>query len=170
MYRITCWRQDLEPHLPADAADRPRAPLEPGRPNDQTRHHSGLYRPRCCRQTRRCLPAQVDPAAEIHHRVRERTCRCIRQPYIGRSAAMASRPRGEQFWVVSRHRDPPAPQSRWPSSSVGSCRVRVRPRRRMKATATRPKSIFFNPQSPSLRKMSTADQAGQSEGRPQQIT
>jgi hypothetical protein len=29
----------------------------------------------------------------------------IRYPYIGRSAAMASRPRGEQFWVVSGHRD-----------------------------------------------------------------
>jgi hypothetical protein len=44
-------------------------------------------------------------------------------PYIGRSAAMASRPHGEQFWDVSRRRDDPAPRSYSRSSATGSgCR------------------------------------------------
>jgi hypothetical protein len=41
----TSHRQDLEPHLPADADDRPRAPLEPGRPNDQLGTTQGSTRP-----------------------------------------------------------------------------------------------------------------------------
>ena len=43
--------------------------------------------------------------------------------YIGRSAAMASRPRGEQVWDVSGRRDGPAPRSYSRRSATGSgCR------------------------------------------------
>jgi hypothetical protein len=41
-------------------------------------------------------------------------------PYIGGSAATASRPRGEQVWDVSGHRDPPARRSHLCSSATSS--------------------------------------------------
>jgi hypothetical protein len=42
-------------------------------------------------------PAQAGPSRRDHHRVLRAHCPVIQYPYIGRSAAMASRPSGEQF-------------------------------------------------------------------------
>jgi hypothetical protein len=93
---------------------------------DRTNRHPRLDKTRRCRQGPP-TPTQRrrDPAAEIIT-VSCGHCPVIQYPYIGRSAAMASRPHGEQFWVVSRRRDHPAPRPRLPSSTIESCCVWVR--------------------------------------------
>jgi len=71
------------------------------------------------------LPAQAGPAAKIIA-VSADAPSGGPNPYIGRSAAMASRPCGEQFWVVSRHRDQPASRSYLRSSATQFGRAWVR--------------------------------------------